>query len=535
MSKPKLNIREMIRSGEIDTARAGQLVSLHYYTKSGLLSDSDERALRETAKDGRLYNAYMAGGRTLHETEIFLIGLSSEAKLGIQKLAWIGAELKYTIETYYQPPRVVALTDEAYERIGKEKRGRRLKRTYTLVTLYRIFAENFIYNEKNRSKADEQLLADLRKDPEDASEDNVYGLDLIDTRGKGDVIEYWRGWMPYYNGYSQEHDGELSKLETIDKIGGYIPELDGLIRAGIDMLYKDKKLDVKDPSKTPLDQWHETPLKGSELAKLEENLPYLQEILNSTEWTLLDDYKDEGETIEIAQNRSIFENRMQVYSIIKNPEGIGSRRLKDGIYDDTSEALERPLSWGYKLGQKDEALSGKMPLATIINNRKTIGTNLLILYVLNEWRKKAGELLGIDKTEEFIAFTDWNDAIDLYHTYEVHRQLLTDHIRSQSYIRPEYRGYTDEIVNTYKPLGDESNEYSVKYRNYLNTPLDESKSKNLEPVQELFKSNRYVTEALDAIDGITINSLADSFYRVRDILQPILDGKYKDSKQWSEE
>jgi hypothetical protein len=28
MTKPKLNIREMIRSGEIDTAKAGQLVSL---------------------------------------------------------------------------------------------------------------------------------------------------------------------------------------------------------------------------------------------------------------------------------------------------------------------------------------------------------------------------------------------------------------------------------------------------------------------------------------------------------------------------
>ena len=51
MTKPKLNIREMIKSGEIDTAKAGQLVSLEVYEQSDMLKESDLRALRETAKD----------------------------------------------------------------------------------------------------------------------------------------------------------------------------------------------------------------------------------------------------------------------------------------------------------------------------------------------------------------------------------------------------------------------------------------------------------------------------------------------------
>ena len=319
MTKPKLNIREMIRSGEIDTARAGQLVTLHYYTQNKFLSDSDERALRETAKDARLYNAYMAGGRELKEAEIFLIALSSEAKLGIQKLAWIGAELKYTIETVYTPPRVVAVTEEAYERIAKEKREKRLKRTYTLVTLYRILAENLIkYPE---SKDEERILAELKEYPENAIEGNVYGIDLIDPDGKGEVIEYWRGWIPYH--FNKE------KLDTIDELADSIPEAHACIMERLKALYKAKKLSI-DPESVPLDKYHETELKGSELTGMETEIKHLSYILNSPEHSLLDKYKDEDETEEQADNRSIFEKYKQVYAIIKNPERY---RLKDGALE----------------------------------------------------------------------------------------------------------------------------------------------------------------------------------------------------------
>jgi hypothetical protein len=514
MTKPKLNIREMIRSGEIDTAKAGQLVTVNYYTKNGLISDSDERALRETAKDARLYNAYMAGGRELREAEIFLIALSSEAKLGIQKLAWIGAELKYTIETYYQPPRVVALTEEAYERIGKEKRERRLKRTYTLVTLYRILAENLIkYPE---TKAEEQAVAKLKEDanPKEAETGTCYGIDLIDPDGKGDVIEYWRGWTPYhfYN----------KKLDTIADLAEELPEAHAYIIERLQAFYKAKKLSI-DPESVPLDKYHETELKGSELAGMETDIKLLQDLLNRTEHSLLDAYKDEGEDEQTADNRSIFEKYMQSYAILKTPEAISPYELKDGVIDPNKNTLDRPLSWGYSPDRKEGTVGATMPLETIKNNREAISSNLYILYAFNKWRQKAGELLGVIKADEFKSMTEHLDAKELYHTYEVHRRLLIDQINAQSYILPEYRDYTDEIVSLYQPIGDNSENYNA----FLNAPIKDSEAKKLDPVGDIFKANKYVTKALEHIEGVTIHSLADSFYELRDILQPILDSKHK--------
>ena len=516
MTKPKLNIREMIRSGEIDTARAGQLVTLHYYTKSKLLSDSDERALRETAKDARLYNAYMGGGRELHEAEIFLIGLSSEAKLGIQKLAWIGAELRHTIDTLYSPPRVIALTEEAYKRIGKEKREKRLKRTYTLVTLYRILAENLIkYPE---GKEGEQVLANLRKYPEDAQEGNVYGIDLIDPDGKGDVIEYWRGWIAYYNGLSQEHDEELGKLDTIDSLAEEIPEAHAYIMTKLEALYKAKKLSI-DPNSIPLDKWHKTPLNGSELASMESDVKHLSDILNSTEHSLLDEYKDEDETEEQADRRSLYEKYDQYYAILKNPK---ERHLSDGILKNDAISLSRvsPI-FGYKGDDKYDAMGAKAPLEIITNNRETIIANLYILYAFTKWRLKTGELLGVNKTDEFTSMTEHLDPIDLHNSYEVYRSLLVDSILSEAYILPEYRKYTDMLVEAYKPIGDVSEDKS--YRQLLH------KTGGMEGLYELveniYKRDKSVTKALEIIEGMTIYNIKDSFYEIKDALAPILESK----------
>lgn len=505
MSKPKLNIREMIRNGEIDTAKAGQLVTISHYTKNGLLSDSDERALRETAKDARLYNAYIKGGEGLRKAEILLIALSSETKLGIQKLAWVGAELKYTIETYYQPPRVVALTEEAYERIVKEKRERRLKRTYTLVTLYRILAENLIkYPE---TKAEEQVLANTRKNPETLKEGYVYGIDLIDPDGKGDVIEYWQGWKPYYD----------RPKDTIADLAEEIPEAHAYIMDRLKALYKAKKLSI-DPESVPLDKYHETPLKCSELVDMEGDIKHLSDLLNRPEHSLLDDYKGEGETEEQAKNRSTFERYEQAYSILKKPERY---RLKDGILD-TSNDLDRPLSWGYKGGDTKDKIGAKLPLETIKNNRETISSNLYVLYAFNKWRQKAGQLLGVIKTDEFKSMTESLDAKDLYHIYEVHRQLLIDQIASQSYILPEYQDYTEEIVRSYKAIGEPKD-----YVAYLRSTAQEIKDKGLDPVGDIFNADKTVAKALEHIEGVTIHTLTDSFYELKDILQPILDSKYK--------
>lgn len=513
MTKPKLNIREMIRSGEIDTAKAGQLVTIENYTGDGLLSESDVRALRDTAKDAKLYNAYMHGGKELRDTELLLTAISAEAKLGIQKLAWIGAELKYTIETYYSPPRAIALTEEAYKRLGKEKRERRLKRTYTLVTLYRIIAENFIYNEDKLTETEQKAVKKAKEYPEDTQEGYLYGLDLIDNR-KGEPSEYWRGWIPYYNGISQEYDEELPKLDTIDKLEEEIGDLHTLNVGAIQYLYKEKKLDIPDPNTTPLNQWHKTPIKGSELAKIEENLPYLQDILNRTEWSLLDDYKDEGETIEQASNRSIFENYKQAYAIIKNPE---KYRLKEGILD--IDSYDRPLAWGL-LPEREGKVGATMPLKTIKNNRQAINNNLHILYAFSQWRLKAGRLLGVDKTDRFKATTDSLDAIELYNAYEVHRKLLTDHILSETYILPEYQAYTDEILSVYQPLGDGQEALTKELMNKRGA-MDELQ----ETVSSVFKRDTSVAKALKLLDDMTIYNIEASFYTFRDAIKPLFSNR----------
>lgn len=500
MTKPKLNIREMIKSGEIDTAKAGQLVTIDMYTGDGLLKDSDIRALRETAKDARLYNAYMHGGKELRDCEIALIAISSEAKLGIQKLAWIGAELKYTIETVYSPPRVVATTEETYNRIAKEKRDKRLNRTYTLVTLYRVLAENLIkYPE---TKADEQALASLKEYPEGATEGNVYGIDLIDPDGKGDVIEYWRGWLPYhYN---------ASKLDTIDKLAEEIPEAHALITERLKALYKAKKLSI-DPDSVPLDKYHDTPLKGSELADMEGDIKLLDDLLNRPEHTFLDSYKDEGETEEQASNRSIFEKYKQTYAILKDPR---PSILKDGLLD--MDRLDRPMFWGYKGDGKYDAMGAKAPLDIIKNNREAINANLHILYALSQWRLKAGKLLGVDKTDRFKETSEALDAIELYNAYDFNRKLLTEHILSETYILPEYRDYTDEIVQAFKPLGD-GQEALTPDLLAKKGAMDEV----YETVANVYKQDTSVAKALGQLDGIDIYSIENSFYSFRDALQPI--------------
>lgn len=524
MTKPKLNIREMIRSGEIDTARAGQLVTISYYTKNELLSDSDERALRETAKDARLYNAYMGGGRELREAEIFLIGLSSEAKLGIQKLAWIGAELKYTIETVYTPPRVVAMTEEAYERLGKEKREKRLKRTYNLVTLYRILTENLIkYPE---TKDEKQAVENLRKEanPENGDKGYVYGLDLIDPEGKGDVIEYWRGWIPYHF--------KKDKLDTIDKLADELPEAHALIMEQLKALYKAKKLSL-DPESVPLDKYHDTELKGSELAVMETEVKHLSDLLNRPEHSLLDDYKNEGETERQADDRSLFEKYKQTYAILKNPER-HKNHIKDGVLTLDDIALNRPLSWGYKGGDTRDKVGAKMPLETIKSNREAIRANLYILYAFTHWRLKAGELLGVSNTDEFKSMTEHLDANFLYHSYEMNRRLLIDQIKGQSYILPEYKDYTDEIVKLYKPLSEDET-VTEEYNVYMDMSYREAKAKGIDPVSEHFKANKYVAKALKHIEEIDIYRLEASFYELRDILKPILDSKYENLEKMDSE
>lgn len=513
MTKPKLNIREMIRSGEIDTAKAGRLLSVHYYdNKNSILSDSDERALRETAKDVKLFNAYMGGGRELKEAEIMLIALARETELANQRLAWIGAELKYTIETIYTPPRIVAVTEDKYEALGKDKRERRLKRTYTLTTLYRTLIEGFIkYPE---GKDEERILAELKEYPEDAQEGWIYGIDLIDPNGKGDVIEYWSGWIPYHF--------KKDKLDTLDKLAQDLPDAHALIMTKLKALHKAKKLSI-DPESVPLDKYQDTELKGSELGVIAEDVRYLRELLDTPEPNLLDNYRDDDETEAQADNRYIFEKYRQTYAIIKYPERY---KLKDGTLE-YDPYLDRPVAYGARDEIKPSSMAYLLPLETIKKNRKTVRDNLYIIYVFTKWREKAGELLGVHKLDNFKALTDNLDPTDILTSYELYRSLLLDQILRESYILPKYRGYTDEIVKLYAPLTDEE----LLTPDYMSKTLAELKKGRQDPeskLRELVTESKYIAEALKSVEAMTIQSIGDSFYSVRDTLKPFIDEASRD-------
>ena len=513
MTKPKLNIREMIRSGEIDTARAGQLLSVHYYdNKNSILTDSDERALRETAKDVKLFNAYMGGGRELKEVEIMLIAMARETELANQRLAWIGAELKYTIETIYTPPRVIAVTEDKYEAIGKEKQERRLKRTYTLTTLYRTLIEGFIkYPE---GKDEERILADLKQYPEDAQEGWIYGIDLIDPNGKGEPIEYWSGWIPYHF--------NKAKLDTLDKLAQDLPEAHAHIMTKLKALHKAKKLSI-DPESIPLDKYQETELKGSELGTIAEDVKYLDELLNTPEPNLLDNYRDKDETERQADRRYIYEKYRQTYAIIKYPERY---KLKDGTLE-YDPYHDRPVAYGAREDIKPSSMAYLLPLETIKKNRKTVRDNLYIIYVLTQWRLKAGELLGVNKLDNFKALTSNLDPTDILTTYELYRSLLLDQILQETYILPKYRDYTDEIVRLYAPLTDEE----LLTGDYINATLEELKQARKDPeskLRELVTKSKYIAEALKSVEAMDIHTVGDSFYSVRDTLKPFIDEASRD-------
>lgn len=512
MTKPKLNIREMIRSGEIDTAKAGRLLSVHYYdNKNSILSDSDERALRETAKDVKLFNAYMGGGRELKEVEIMLIAMARETELANQRLAWIGAELKYTIESTYTPPRIIAVTEDKYEAIGKEKREQRLKRTYTLVTLYRVLAEGFIkYPE---TKEDKETLAILTKDanPEDAQEGWIYGLDFIapDERGYSNAIEIYKGWIPYHS--------SSDKLEPLSQIANDLPEAHAHIMTKLEALYKAKKLSL-DPNSIPLDKYPETALNGSELGVIAEDERYLRELLEAPEANLLDNYRDDDETEEQADNRYIYEKYRQTYAIIKYPERY---KLKDGTLE-YDPYLDRPVAYGAREEIKPSSMAYQLPLETIKKNRKAVRDNLYIIYVLTQWRLKAGELLGVNKLDNFKALTASLNPSDILSSYELYRTLLLDHILRETYILPKYRGYTDEIVRLFAPLTDEE----LITRDYIDKTLAELRLARKDPeskLRDLVTKNRYIAEALKTIEAMDIYSIGDSFYSVRDTLKPYID------------
>ncbi len=545
MTKPKLNIREMIRSGEIDTARAGQLVSLEVYEQSDMLKESDIRALRETAKDKLLYNRYMDGINAIVDNRNAISGISETARLNLMTLKWVLAELRFTVSAYYKAQPVRILTPEAYEREGKQKRERRLKRTYTLMTLYRLLAEALIKTPQD--KTEEALVEQLRKDatPEEGEDGMLYGIDLIEQG-----YEIWDGWTAYHK----------AQGFTLNQLAEDLPEAHALIMTKLKALHKAKKLSI-DPESIPLDKWHTTPIKGSELANLDD-IPYIADCLNVAESreNPLDEYDDEGETKDRADDlsdRALFEKYSQKYAIISRPY-LYKRELKDGVLDVTEDIyahdfdiFTRPL-YGYGV---TKVYSGKTPtdpddlaLKYLTRQKRELEYNLACLLPLTEWRLKAGRLLGISKGDRFTRDSEVISPSNLYDDYNSIRLMYYGAFNGEHVVRPEYQEYVNQVQSKlgvlfdedmYRKLSDEDKAKLFKtegasdiFDYHKNPPKDPNSlvTYNLlkDPVQLINDSLAYrykvVSKALALVEGMTLDTIASTYSEIVDLIIPL----YKD-------
>ena len=545
MTKPKLNIREMIRSGEIDTARAGQLVSLEVYEQSDMLKESDIRALRDTAKDKLLYNRYMDGINAIVGNRNAISGISETARLNLMTIKWILAELRFTVSAYYKAQPVRILTPEAYEREGKEKRERRLKRTYTLVTLYRLLAEALIKTPQD--KTEEALVEQLRKDAnyEGAEEGMLYGIDLIEQG-----YEIWDGWTAYHK----------AQGFTLNQLADDLPEAHAHIMTKLKALHKAKKLSI-DPESVPLDKWHKTALKGSELANLDD-IPYIADCLNVAESreNPLDEYDDEGEIKERENDlsdRALFEQYSQKYAIISRPY-LYKRELKDGILDVTEDIyahdfdiFTRPL-YGYGVTKLH---SGKTPtdpddlaLTYLTRQKRELEYNLACLLPLTEWRLKAGKLLGVNNGDRFKRDSDVIAPSGLYDDYNSIRLMYYGAFNGEYVVQPEYQEYVNQVQSKlgvlfdeelYTKLSDEDKAKLFKetkadelFQYHKNPPesIDDIVSYNLikDPVKLINDSlaSRYkvVSQALALVEGMTLDTIASTYSEIGDLIIPL----YKD-------
>lgn len=545
MTKPKLNIREMIKSGEIDTAKAGQLVSLEVYEQSDMLKESDLRALRETAKDKLLYNRYMDGINAIVGNRNAISGISETARLNLMTLKWVLAELRFTVSAYYKAQPVRILTPEAYEREGKQKRERRLKRTYTLMTLYRLLAEALIKTPQD--KTEEALVEQLRKDanPEEGEEGMLYGIDLIEQG-----YEIWDGWTAYHK----------AQGFTLNQLAEDLPEAHALIMTKLKARHKAKKLSIN-PESVPLDKWHKTALKGSELANLDD-IPYIADCLNIAESrdNPLDEYDDEGEAKEREDDlsdRALFEKYSQKYAIISRPY-LYKRELKDGVLDVTEDIYAHDFDiftsplYGYGV---TKLYSGKTPtdpddlaLKYLSKQKRELEYNLACLLPLTEWRLKAGRLLGINKGDRFTRDSEVISPSNLYDDYNSIRLMYYGAFNGEHVVQPEYQEYVNQVQSKlgvlfdedmYRKLsdGDKAKLFKTEgasdiFDYHKNPPKDPNSlvTYNLlkDPVQLINDSLAYrykvVSQALALVEGMTLDTIASTYSKIVDLIIPL----YKD-------
>ena len=531
--KPKLDIRTMIREGKISSDRAGQLIALDNYA-GGILTDSDERALRETAKDQQRLNSYIRGSNKLNHIEIALQMEMLEIDRDINWIAWALSAIKFTTVLDNTIPAVQIVTQEKYDRIPEEKHTLRKARTYNLMTLYRAVLEDIIQNRRKEYKAivddleqtakegrEGQYLIDTKTDEE---QHLLYGMDLIDN-----ADEYYIGWTPF----NDHADYALADLAED------IPELHAAIMDELRRLHKDKQLTI-DPVSVELNAYRDTPLAGSELDKMD--IQRLKQWMTAVEGTPLDDYAHNAldktprsteimgqEAISSDQEAAAVTSKYQKYAILQNA---GERDTVDGIYKmDFIQRIAYGPMFGYSAKAKGEAASKQHAetdetlVKGMARSRGAIIYNAKLLTIFLAWRERAGQLLGINKADEWQQKSSQLDLLRRYEMYESYRiTYQLDDIRSYIADRDALE-YIDAVEAATAPLYDAipldglaTHEMEQEERSKVLHSHHPSK----EMMADWISQDERIQKGLKLIEAMDLSSITSTADKLSDIHQEFL-------------
>lgn len=525
--KPKLDIRTMIREGKISSDRAGQLIALDNYA-GDILTDSDERALRETVKDNQRMNYYIGGSNRLNRVEAVLMMMMTEIDRDINWIAWALSAIKFTTVLDNTIPAVQIVTKEKYDKIPEEKHTLRKARTYNLMTLYRALVEDIIQNRRKEYKAIvdglEQTAKEGREgqyliDPKNDEEQHLlYGMDLLDN-----ADEFYEGWTTY----NQHADYKLAELAED------LPELHSAVMDELRRLHKDKQLSI-DPDSVELNAYKDTPLTGAELDKMD--IQRIKQWMTEIEGTPLDDYENLDSTIhsrdlfgqEVVSSEvedAAVRSKYQKYAILQN---VGERDVTaDGIYKmDFIQRLAYDPMFGYSIASDNKhSDTDKDLIERITRARRTIIYNSKILTILLAWRERTGQLLGLNKSDEWQAHTRQLDLLRRYEMYESYR-LIYQFDDIQAYIADRgARDYIEAVQEAAAPLYD-----AVPLKGLATHEMEqEERSKVLQshhPSKEMMADwmaqDKRIQKSLKLLEDMELSSISSVADKLLDIQHDLL-------------
>lgn len=464
--KLDLDIRGLIRDGKLSDKRMGQLLALDIIESSvdnpnAILSDADERAIRASGKPNIL-NQYINGAnyvnsKLLPNLHISGVTLSRQIRIVENQLD----QIKLAYATMYTPSIVIALTEEAYKKEGLKKRERRLKREYNLGVVLAIIIEDIFTNP--RSDKEKQAIEDNKafiKTMDNPDSQIEVGYRLIEGKGLTD----------------EEREG----TSIVDLIL-CVPQTESYIEVIKDRLFSDYKplldlLKIKDKDDERITAQHyDLKFKGDILAKVKDKA--LERQLNTPESSrcFFDEY-DDNDKYDMKKDgyslRRLYEQYDQTYAIIKDTNKFyGSRRgLDDGVlytYEDklderlfspTTGMIKNLLAYraGYAKGSLcniDAPIENQVPLKGLRRNIDSIDSMGAVLYLRHKIYKKAGQLLGIDKSEQFKEYLD-SELMNIYYLLADYEQVRTTFIMSiiEVYVRPEYQDYHAQVLKSVRSI-----------------------------------------------------------------------------------